>query len=578
MASADGVPPESKGERIKRDSRFLRGTIEQGLSADSPGFERDDVQVLKFHGVYQQRLRNVQQTEGPDQAAAKHQSMVRVRIPGGRLTAIQFLELVRIADELGNGTLRATSRQGLQYHGVVKPKLKALIERINRAMLTTLGACGDVSRNVMVCPAPAATPARERVLGIAEDIARELSPATGAYHEIWLDGKKAEAGIAEEPFYGARYLPRKFKVGLAMPGDNCIDVFTHDLGIVPVVDNARLRGANLLIGGGLGMTHSRGDTFARLGSPLGFVAPEHVVEAVRTVAALFRDHGNRADRRHARLKYLVEQWGVERCRAEFESRAGFALTQSVKVEESQDHHHLGRHDSGDGTFYYGVYLANGRIGDQGEHRLRSALQVAVEELQPNVILTPQQNMLLAGLTEDGIERLERILDQHRVPRSAAVSPVRSHSLACVALPTCGLAITESERVMPALLDEFEGALEQLGLGHERINLRVTGCPNGCARPCTAEIAFVGRKPGRYDIFAGGSGTGDRLVGLYAEGIPLADLVETIRPLLLSWRDGRQPGEPFGDYYQRAHCGGERRHLLTGAETPAGGAESSESSA
>ncbi len=567
MPPSDDKADWSKVEKAKQAGRFLRGSIDEVLSSDQPALAHDDAQLLKFHGAYQQYDRDQRKAGGQGKAERAYQYMVRVRIPAVRLTATQYLDLDRITDRLASGTLRITSRQGLQYHGVLKRNLKATLAGINQTLLTTLAACGDVSRNVMMSPAPPANEAESRALDFALEVASQLRPASRAYHEIWLGEQKLESGAPEneEPFYGQQYLPRKFKVGVALPGDNSADIYTQDVGIIPLIEDGRLRGANLLVGGGLGMTHLKADTFARLATRLGSVEPEAVVEATITVASIFRDFGNRKDRRHARLKYLVRDWGMDRFKAEFVERFSSRLHPWAKCGELTVKDHIGSHRAADGSWYYGVYVENGRIGDTEAARLRSGLRALVNELQPGVVLTPQQNLLLTGLTGQQVERIGEILDDHGIARPERVSPARRVSLACVALPTCGLAIAEAERVAPSVMDELEALLASLGLANEAVSVRMTGCPNGCVRPYTADIGLVGRAANAFDIYVGGRPAGDRLTDLYAEKVPLGEIVETLRPLLTSWKDDRQAGESFGDYYQRVHHRGPALGILTGAK-------------
>jgi sulfite reductase beta subunit-like hemoprotein len=555
---------ESKVETAKRASRQLRGTIGETLASAATHFEQDDQHLLKFHGTYEQYDRDARRAEGAGREERAYAFMVRCKIPGGAVTADQYLALDAAADEWAGGALRITSREGMQFHGVLKEDLKATIRRVNETLLTTLGACGDVCRNVMACPAPSSDPAVAAARRLAAQIARELTPRTRAYHEIWLDGEKVETTEAEEPFYGAQYLPRKFKVAVALAQDNCVDVFSDDIGLVAVMRDGVLAGVNVLVGGGLGMTHGKGDTFARLATPLGYVEAGNAVAAVRTIAGMFRDYGNRAERRHARLKYVVAEWGMEKFRAEFVRRADFALHESVDTGPWRFHDHLGIHPQGDGRWFYGLFVESGRIKDTPARRTKSALRRIVAELRPGIVLTPTQNLLLTDLPREAIERVEEILDQYAVVRSARVSLARRYSMACPALPTCGLAISEAERVMPAVIDEFERELAELGLAGERISIRMTGCPNGCARPYTADIAFVGRSATTYDIFVGGRVEGDRLVERFAENVSMDKLLPALRPLLIHWACARETGEGLGDFYQRLYTDGSVRTVLTGA--------------
>jgi sulfite reductase (ferredoxin) len=558
---------ESKVERAKRDGRHLRGTIAETLGSDAAHFEHDDIQLLKFHGTYQQESRDERRRIRGTGEEKSYSFMVRVAIPAGTLTAPQYLELERIADQHANGTIRLTTRQGIQFHGVLKGDLKATIARVNHDLLTTLAACGDVQRNVMGCAAPLPDTDHARVRQVAEALAAELRPASGAYHEIWLDGQKQVSTQQEEPFYGDRYLPRKFKAAVGLSVDNCVDIYSQDVGLLALSREGRIDGFNLLVGGGLGMTHNKGDTTARLAQPLGFVPLANGVEAVRLVAAIFRDHGNRSDRRHARLKYLIAEWGLERFREEFQRRASFELTPAVSLPTLPFHDHLGHHRQPDGRSFYGVFVQSGRILDTPELRLKSALHEIIARYSPGLSLTAQQNLLLTDLDPGSIPAIEILLRNHRVTLPHELPAVRRFSMACPALPTCGLAVAESERAIPGILAEFEHELARLGLRDAPFTLRMTGCPNGCARPYTADLAFVGRSLGLYNVYVGGGLAGDRLVDLYRANVPVAELLQSVRPLLQRWSTERQGNEGLGDFYQRLVARTAPREAITGKEQP-----------
>jgi sulfite reductase (ferredoxin) len=559
--------PESKVELAKRHGRHLRGTIADGLAGDATHFGQNDIHLLKFHGTYQQDdrdARRAREAEGPEKA---YNFMVRVAVPAGMLEAEQYLALEELADRHAGGALRVTSRQGLQFHGVLKGDLKATIAGVNHHLLTTLAACGDVERNVMGCPAPLADEAHETVRRVARAIAEELRPRSRAYHEIWLDGEKQASTEEEEPFYGDQYLPRKFKTAVGLASDNCVDIYAHDVGLLALVIAGEVHGFNLLVGGGQGMTHHKANTAAHLAQPLAFVPAAHAVESVRAVAAIFRDYGNRADRRHARLKYLLEEWGLERFREEFARRVSFPVAPPLPLPRLPFHDHLGRHPQGEGSWFYGVFIQSGRIFDAEGHRLKSALHEIISRFRPGIRLTPQQNLLLTGLEQDQVTPVEEILRRYGVTPAPELSAGRRYSVACPALPTCGLAVAESERAIPALLDEFEGELEALGLRDAPISIRMTGCPNGCARPYTADLAFVGRSLGLYNVYVGGGLAGDRVTDLLQADVPIEELLPTVRPLLARWAAERRPDEGLGDFYQRALGRTERRTVVTGREEP-----------
>jgi len=564
---APKVTKESKVEVAKRHGRHLRGAISETLASEATHFAEDDVSLLKFHGTYQQDDRDLRRAREAAGQGKAYAFMVRVAVPAGAITAEQYLGLEEIADEHGNHTLRVTTRQGFQFHGVLKGDLKATIAGVNQKLLTTIAACGDVERNVMGCSAPLGDADHATVRQVASAIAQELRPATRAYHEIWLDGEKQVSTEQEEPFYGDRYLPRKFKTAVGLSNDNCVDIWSQDVGLLAIVSDGRLQGFNLLVGGGLGMTHNKGDTTARLAEPLGFVPIPNGVEAVRIVAAIFRDHGNRGDRRHARLKYLLAEWGIQRFREEFQRRASFPLRPAVALPPLPFHDHLGRHRQNDGRWFYGVFIQSGRIVDTPGHALKTALHEIVTRLHPGIRLTGQQNLLLTDLDADAIETVERILQVHGVALPTALSAARRFSMACPALPTCGLAVAESERAIPGILDDFEGELEALGLRDAPITIRMTGCPNGCARPYTADLAFVGRSLGLYNVYVGGGLAGDRLVDLYRADVPQAELLAAVRPLLVRWAAERVTGEGLGDFYQRLMGLRARRTTVTGRELP-----------
>lgn len=560
-------PKLSKVEHAKRDSHGLRGTLAETLAQSAPGvpgatrFVGEDPTLLKFHGIYEQYDRDAKEKLED----RRYQYMVRLAIPGGALTANQYLAIDRLAETHGGGGLRLTTRQGIQFHGLLLGDLKPTLQALHAALLTTLAACGDVRRNVMACPAPLATPAHRTVQRVAGEIARDLEPKSRAYAEIWLDGECLDlGGEIEEPFYGTTYLPRKFKVGVALESDNCIDVLAYDAGLVGLVGaDGDIVGWNLVAGGGLGITHGKSDTFARLASPIGFVPTGLGVAALRAVATIFRDHGNREDRKHARLKYLVEAWGVPRFRSELEALLGHPLAPPRALPSPHEHDHLGVHEQGNGRVFLGVFVENGRI----RGRQRAGLAAAVRRFRPGVRLTAMQSLLLTDLDPADLTELQALLAEHGLVPAERLSPLRRGSMACPALPTCSLALTDAERALPAALDALEGEFARLGIADVPLTVRMTGCPNGCARPYNADLAFVGRKPGAYHIYVGGGLGGDHLVDLLVAEVPPDSFVTVLRPLLERYRDERQPGEALGEFWRRL-AGHGRRHLLTGKESPA----------
>jgi sulfite reductase (ferredoxin) len=549
-------------EEQKEASRHLRGTVALELVDGTGYFSETNKNVLKFHGTYQQEDRDARKNRTRAGVGKHYMFMVRCRIPGGRLTAEQYLAVNDLAGQYANGTLRFTTRQGIQLHGVLKGDLKATIAGINASLLTTLGACGDVSRNVMVSPAPHYHGGVQHQLQeTAQLIATQLAPRTRAYHEIWLNGEAVHEPTAPEaePLYGKTYLPRKFKCGIALPEDNCVDVYAQDLGLLAVVENGSILGFNVLVGGGMGMTHGNHNTFPHLAKPVGYVPLAAAVAVAEAVVRLFRDHGNRGDRKRARLKYLVHDWGVDRFREVLSEYLGAPLPPPRPVEVTAFQTHHGWHQQEGGQWWLGLSVPSGRVKDDGPVRLRSALREIVGRWRPELRITPLQDVLLCGL--DGAVRcdLEAVLASHGVLRPDQLSHVQRLSLACPAIPTCGLALCESERVLPAIVCQLEAELRDLGLEDERLTVRMTGCPNGCARPYQADIGIVGRSGDKYTVYVGGSILGTRLNFVLRDLVPLPEVVPLLVPLLEDFRSSREAGESFGDYCHR--LGAERLQLL-----------------
>lgn len=545
----------SKVEAAKEKSNYLYGTLAEELVQPSTHFREDDRQVLKFHGIYQQDDRDQRRERKAGGEEPAYQFMVRSKLPGGALTAEQYLVHDDLAGRYANGTLRITTRQGFQFHGVLKGDLKSTLQKLNAALVSTLAACGDVERNVMCCPAPTGDPVRRQLQRLAHDIAAHLEPRTRAYHKIWLNGEEVkfeDDGPDEEPIYGKTYLPRKFKTAVAYPGDNCVDVLTNDLGFVAVLDETgtQIEGYTIVVGGSMGMTHGKEETFPALAQPLGFVRPEDAIKVAEAVVIVQRDHGDRNNRRHARLKYLIHDRGLAWFRERVEEVFGGRLEAPRPLPPFETHDHLGWGWSADGTLWLGLPIENGRIADVGHRRLRTGLRTLIETYRPRLFLTPQHNILLVGLDPADRPAIDFELFRHGIATVGDISSVRRHEMACPALPTCGLAIAEAERVLPGVVDQLEWELERLGLGDEAISVRMTGCPNGCARPYVAELAFVGRALDKYQIYVGGDFNGTRLNVLYADLIHLDDLAATVRPLLAYWRDWRRPNEGFGDFTAR----------------------------
>jgi sulfite reductase (ferredoxin) len=539
----------SKVETVKRESAGLRGALAAGLADAAPAFDDDGYQLLKFHGIYQGYDRD-SATERKQQGLDKeHQFMVRVRIPGGRLTARQYLALDDLADRAGNGSLRVTTRQSIQFHGTLKRDLKETVAAVNEALLTTLAACGDVVRTVTTVAAPIRDAAHRRLEADARALSQHLLPKSDAYHEIWLDGARV-AGEDEETLYGDAYLPRKFKIGLAFPEDNSVDVLTNDLAIIALWENGALLGYNFALGGGLGVTHNNPKTFPRLASLVAFVAADDLVAAATAVVTLHRDHGDRSDRRHARLKYLIAERGDAWAKAELERTLGKALGAPRAMPPFRVRDHLGWHEQGDGKLYLGLPISSGRIVDDDRSKLRTALREIVVQYGVDPILMPSQDIVLSEIAPKDRKAIEKTLRAYGVRFGSDLRPVERWALACPALPTCGLALTEAERVSDLLIAEIVERMERWGVERERMSIRITGCPNGCARPYSGDIGIVGRIPGFYSIYVGGDFEGTRLNEVVAERIRLGEVADVLDPLFALFAASRRDGEGFGDFCHR----------------------------
>jgi sulfite reductase (ferredoxin) len=543
-------PKQSAVEGIKEKSRGLRGTIAEELTQDTDKFSDQDKNLIKFHGSYQQEDRDARQSRRAEGLGKHFMFMVRCKIPGGRLTADQYLALDALADKYANGALRFTSRQGIQFHGILKGNLKSTIAGINACLLTTLGACGDVNRNVMTTPAPLADGVHQELQASAAHLAAHFAPRTRGYHEIWLNGKTIVGGEEAEPIYGKVYLPRKFKMGLALPEDNCVDVYAQDLGLLAVVEAGQIAGYNVLVGGGMGMSHGNAKTFPFLAKPIGYAPKGQLLAAAEAVVSLFRDHGNRADRKRARIKYLVHDWGVERFREVLAEYPGGKLSVPRDVHVSGFKLHLGARPQGDGRWFYGISVENGRVKDDGPLRLRSGLRAIVERFHPELRLTPVQDILLCGLAGSDLPLIEKMLAEFGIPLPHRLASARKYSMACPAIPTCGLAISESERALPGILDQFAVVLKELGLEDEPLSIRMTGCPNGCVRPYQSDIGIVGRSGDKYVVYVGGNLLGNRLNFELQDLVPRDRIVTALKPLLARFKKERRGKEGFGDFCHR----------------------------
>jgi sulfite reductase (ferredoxin) len=559
----------SKVEGIKENSNFLREPLATEILQDTTHFSEDSVQLLKFHGSYQQDNRD-NRVKGQEK---DYQFMLRTKNPGGFVPPQLYLSLDKLADEYGNHTLRVTTRQGFQLHGILKRNLKTAIATIVKNLGSTLGACGDINRNVMAPPVPFKNrPEYGYAWEYAHNIADLLSPQTGAYYEIWLDGEKVisaeenpEVKAArqrngngtiihdnEEPIYGTHYMPRKFKVCVTVPGDNSVDLYSQDLTLVVITDKkGKLEGFNIFAGGGLGRTHGKEETFARLADPICYVAKDDAYDLVKAIVATQRDYGDRTDRRHARLKYLINDWGVDKFRAKVEEYFGKTVTPFQPLPEFKYQDFLGWHEQGDGKLFLGISIDNGRIKNEGSLQLKTALREIVEQFNLPIRLTPHQNLIFADVEPDNKQAIQEILDRHGVVSDPSqIEPLVRFAMACPALPTCGLAITESERAIPGILERIRALLNKLGLQKEHFVVRMTGCPNGCARPYMAELGLVGSAPESYQLWLGGSSDQTRLAQPYIDKLHHNDLESLLEPIFVFFKKSRKSKESFGDFCDR----------------------------
>jgi sulfite reductase (NADPH) hemoprotein beta-component len=544
------APKLTRNEGLKETHTLLAGHIPQTLK--DPGVDRfseDDYEFLKFHGVYQQDDRD-KRKQGKE-----YIFMVRGRIAGGVMDAAQYLAFDQLASEYANNTLRITSRQGFQFHGIIKNGLGKVIKGINDALSTTLAACGDVNRNVMAPSTPSTSRLVERVLEDARLLSTALLPQTRAYHQIWVEGQELNLTEEEEkdfadPLYGRTYLPRKFKTAFAIPPLNDIDVLTNCLGFVAIAEGDQLAGYNLTAGGGLGMSHGNAQTYPRVADVIGFFTPEHIETVAKAVLTVHRDFGDRTNRKHARLKYVLEEKGPDWFRAEVENRTGFKLEPARPFQFTKQGDLFGWHEQFNGNLFLGLAVEAGRIKDADGYQLKSALRKIVEKFRTEVRLSPSQNLILADVAPGNRDLITEILAQHGVPVDDQLTVIRRASMACPALPTCGLALAESERYLPDLLGRMENLLEEIGLKDEEIIIRMTGCPNGCARPFMAEIGFVGRAPNKYQVYVGGNEGSTRLNKLWKQNVKGEEIINELRPVLTRYAEERKAGERFGDYCER----------------------------
>ena len=542
-------PKLSHNETIKTKSRFLRGTLAEGLAEVASGaISEDDQQLIKFHGIYLQDDRDLRAERAKRKLDKAYSFMARLRVPGGVLSREQYLAMDRLADERGNHTLRITTRQSIQFHGVIKTNLRPALRQIDSVLLDTIAACGDVNRNVMCTPNEFAGPVYEQVIQTARDISTDLLPRTGAWREVFIDGEKITTDPEAEPIYGPTYLPRKFKIAIAVPPQNDVDVFAHDLSYIAIVENNDVIGYNVVVGGGMGATHGDAETHPRVGDVIGFCKYNDAVAVAEAVVTAQRDYGNRSNRRRARVKYTIEDRGLNWFVEQVNSRLATRLEPARAYKFADNGDKMGWQTSPDGLHHLTLFVENGRVADIGEWRLKTALKTIAETHPVSFILTPNQNVIIARADNASRKAIEAVLAAHGIKLRGSV--LREGALACVALPTCALALAESERYLPSLITRLDALLAEHGLEKQPITVRMTGCPNGCARPYLAEIGFVGRNPGKYNLHLGGNAEGSRLNRILVEDADEETILKTLTPLFADYAKSRKAKEGFGDFVTR----------------------------
>ncbi|WP_347551151.1 assimilatory sulfite reductase (NADPH) hemoprotein subunit [Pseudalkalibacillus hwajinpoensis] len=540
-------------EKIKDESNYLRGSLVESFADPITASIPDaDTKLLKFHGSYMQDDRDIRQERKQQKLEPAYQFMVRVRLPGGVSTPEQWLVMDDLSDNYGNGTLKLTTRQTFQLHGVLKWNMKKSIQAMDRVLMDSIAACGDVNRNVMCNANPYQSDIHAEVYGLARKLSDDLLPRTKAYHEIWLDEEKVLDRKEEEiePMYGPHYLPRKFKIGVAVPPSNDVDIFSQDLGFIAIIEEGKLQGFNVAVGGGMGMTHGDTNTYPQLSRVIGFCAPDQIVEVAEKIITIQRDYGNRSERKNARFKYTIDSRGLDWVKSELNTRLGWDL-----AEERTYHfdHNGDRYGwvKGDGKWHLTLFIQNGRIVDTEDYKLKTGLREIAKAHNGDFRLTPNQNLIIANVTEEKRSEIEDLVEQYGLTDGKKNSALRQNSMACVAFPTCGLAMAEAERYLPSLIDKIEVIVDEAGIRDEEIVIRMSGCPNSCSRPTLGEIAFIGKGPGKYNMYLGAGFVGDRLSKLYRENIGEEEILQSLKPILFNYAKEKEEKEHFGDYVIRA---------------------------
>jgi len=550
-ASQYNADTHSEVEKIKVDSNYLRGTIQPSLKNELTGaVADDDLMLIKFHGIYQQDDRDLRQERQRQKLEPLHSFMIRARVPGGVATAKQYVQMSELAKSYSNRSLRLTTRQAFQWHGVFKRNLKSTIAGINQSLLDTIAACGDVNRNVMSNPLPETSKIHAEVFQWSKRISEHLLPKTNAYHEIWLDGEKVNS--TEEPIYGQTYLPRKFKTAIAIPPYNDVDVYANDLGLIAIIEKNKLMGFNVLVGGGMGSSHGDKNTYPRVASSIGFCTPEQVLAVAENVVKVQRDFGNREVRKLARLKYTIDRLGLEIFKQKLFAYQGFSLNKAKAITFKNNHDRYGWFQDEKEKWHVTLYIHSGRIIDSKESQLFSGLLEIAKIHGGEFRITPNQNLIISNIEPAYKSKIAKILAQSKISTGKRESATRLNSLACVAFPTCSLAMAEAERYLPAFVTQFEVLLKQYKILDLPINVRMTGCPNGCARPFIAEIGLVGKGPGKYNLYLGGGHFGERLNKLFKENIDEKTILKSLKPILEDYSKHRTKAEKFGDFCIRTN--------------------------
>ncbi|KRG09469.1 sulfite reductase [Virgibacillus soli] len=553
-STPDGPP--SDVERIKIESNYLRGSLAETLEdVMSAGIPDDDNRLMKFHGSYLQDDRDLRVERQKQKLEPAYQFMVRVRAAGGVVSANQWLVIDELANKYANGSIKLTTRQSFQMHGILKWNMKKAFKEINEALMETLAACGDVNRNVMCSPNPYISEVHMEVYEWAKKLSQYLSPQTKAYHEIWLDNEKvvdtSKNSEEVEPIYGPTYLPRKFKIGIAVPPSNDVDVYSQDLGFIAIVEKQQLQGFNITVGGGMGSTHGDKATYPQIGRVIGFCKPEEVIDVAEKVVTIQRDYGNRSVRKNARFKYTIDKRGIPWLIDELHSRLGWELQPARFFQFDHNRDRYGWVKGLNDQWHFTLFIQNGRVKDWEHYKLMTGLREIAKVHTGDFRLTPNQNLIIGNISESLKPQIETLIQQYGLTDGEHYSALRRNSMACVAFPTCGLAMAESERYLPSLLDKIDLILDEAGLREEEIVIRMSGCPNGCSRPALAEIGFVGKAPGKYNVYLGGGFTGDRLNKLYRENIGEKEILSELEPIIHQFAKERKEKEKFGDFVIRA---------------------------